>query len=90
MDSNERKKFMAVGDYIWYKPNQSTARIKKHECWEIIEIKEDLNIVYLRKIGRKVLTQKDLNEIEENCLVFSKTEIEKIQLNRMIFYDCGL
>lgn len=63
------------GDYVWFKTAPNSNRIKKHECWEIININPDDNTIYLKKVGRKVITEKPLDLVVENGLLIKRNEL---------------
>lgn len=74
IESN-RNLLESKGDYVWFKTTSSPNRIKKHECWEIINVNPDDNVIYLKKVGRKIMTEKPLNLVVENCLLIKRNEL---------------
>lgn len=76
IESNRKGIIGMEGHYLWLDQNQDNARIKKTECWEIIRICPELDRIYLKKVGRKVMTEKVLTEVEEGCVIILKKDFE--------------
>lgn len=66
----------SIGNFVWYKQPLGNSRIKKQDCWEIVKIIPESNTIYLKKVTRKVLTEKCLDEVKTECIVITKKEFD--------------
>lgn len=75
MESRQSRLDGMEGEFVCLREEPTTSRIKKTDCWEIVKVCTELNRIYLKKVGRKVVTEKTLSEIEDSCIVIFKKEL---------------
>lgn len=76
---SKRKEIVGMeGHYLCLDESQDNRRIRKTDCWEIIKIYPELNRVYLKKIGRKVMTERPLDELEKTAILITKKEFKNL------------